>query len=99
MRKLWGGRFEGKTDELIERLNNSLAFDARLWRHDIRGSIAHVTMLGSTGIIPEAEADEIGAGLKALYKDLDSGALELPADAEDVHSAVEGLPRERIGPV
>ena len=99
MQKLWGGRFEGKTNELIERLNNSLAFDARLWHQDIRGSIAHVAMLGTTGIIAPDEAAEIGAGLKALYKDLDSGAVELPGDAEDVHSAVEGLLRERIGHV
>jgi argininosuccinate lyase len=99
MQKLWGGRFDGKTDAMIERLNNSLAFDARLWRQDIRGSIAHVTMLGTTGIIPSAEADEIAAGLTALHTDLESGAVELPADAEDVHTAVEGLLRERIGAV
>ena len=56
MRKLWGGRFEGKTDELIERLNNSLIFDARLWRHDIQGSIAHARMLGpARGLLPDAD--------------------------------------------
>ena len=99
MQKLWGGRFGGATDALIERLNNSLAFDARLWRQDIRGSIAHVIMLGTTGIIPSGEASEIARGLQALFEDIESGALELPADAEDVHTAVEGLLRERIGPV
>jgi argininosuccinate lyase len=99
MRKLWGGRFEGETDALIERLNNSLAFDARLWRQDIRGSIAHAIMLGDTGVIPAGEASEIADGLQALFEDLDSGAVELPSDAEDVHTAVEGLLRERIGPV
>jgi argininosuccinate lyase len=99
MQKLWGGRFDGKTDALIERLNNSLVFDARLWPQDIRGSIAHASMLGETGIIPAAEADEIAAGLKALQLDLESGALDLPSDAEDVHTAVEGLLRERMGPV
>ncbi len=99
MQKLWGGRFEGVTDALIERLNNSLAFDARLWRQDIRGSIAHVMMLGTTGIISTGEASEIADGLQGLFEDIESGALELPADAEDVHTAVEGLLRERIGPV
>jgi argininosuccinate lyase len=99
MRKLWGGRFEGQTDALIERLNNSLAFDARLWRHDIQGSIAHAAMLGATGILPQDESDRIVAGLKALAEDLASGAVELPADAEDVHTAVEGLLRERLGAV
>ena len=44
--KLWGGRFSGSTDELVERLNNSLSFDSRMWREDIDGSIAHATMLG-----------------------------------------------------
>ena len=99
MQKLWGGRFDGATDALIERLNNSLAFDARLWRQDIRGSIAHVTMLGSTDIIPSEEAAEIADGLRALFGDLESGAVNLPPDAEDVHTAVEGMLRERIGPI
>jgi len=99
MQKLWGGRFDGATDALVERLNNSLAFDSRLWQQDIRGSIAHAFMLGHTGVIPFAEATEIADGLQGLFEDLESGALELPADAEDVHTAVEGLLRERIGPV
>jgi argininosuccinate lyase len=99
MRKLWGGRFEGQTDALIERLNNSLAFDARLWPHDIEGSIAHATMLGTTGILSQAETEQIVAGLRALAEELASGTAQLPADAEDVHTAVEGLLRERIGPV
>lgn len=99
MQKLWGGRFEGPTDALIERLNNSLTFDARLWRHDIRGSLAHAAMLGATGILPQEEAERIVAGLKALEADIESGAAALPPDAEDVHTAVEGLLRERLGPV
>ncbi len=99
MRKLWGGRFEGKTDELIERLNNSLVFDGRLWRHDIVGSLAHAEMLGATGIITEAESAQLVEGLTSLQGDLASGSVMLPADAEDVHTAVEGLLRERLGPV
>src|SRR5690242_1213286 len=99
MQKLWGGRFDGATDALVERLNNSLAFDCRLWQHDIRGSIAHAFMLGHTGVIPLAEATEIADGLQALFEDLESGAVQLPKEAEDVHTAVEGLLRERIGAV
>jgi argininosuccinate lyase len=99
VRRLWGGRFEGETDALIERLNNSLAFDQRLWRQDIEGSIAHATMLGSTGTIPKEEAAQIVRGLQALAADLESGQTQLPPEAEDVHTAVEGLLRERIGPV
>jgi argininosuccinate lyase len=99
MLKLWGGHYDEPTDALIERLNNSLRFDARLWRHDIQGSLAHAAMLGATGIITVAEADRLVAGLKALEADLAAGTVELPADAEDVHTAVEGLLRERLGPV
>ena len=99
MRKLWGGRFEGETDALIERLNSSLDFDARLWRHDIEGSIAHATMLGTTGILTSEEADRIVAGLRAIRDESESGAATLPSDAEDVHTAIEDLLRRKIGAV
>ncbi len=99
MRKLWGGHYEEPTDALIERLNNSLRFDARLWRHDIHGSVAHATMLGTVGIITAEDADELVAGLNALEADLESGVVELDPEAEDVHTAVEGLLRDRLGPV
>lgn len=99
MRKLWGGRFEGETDALIEQLNNSLVFDARMWRQDIDGSIAHARMLGSTGILTETEAVTLVDGLEALAADITAGVTSLPPDAEDVHTAVEGLLRERLGPV
>ncbi len=97
--KQWGGRFEGATDTLIERLNNSLAFDARLWKVDIEGGIAHAQMLGATGIIPSEEAAQIVAGLEGVMREMASGELQLPPDAEDVHTAVELLLRARIGPV
>lgn len=99
MRKLWGGRFEEATEPLIELLNNSLPFDARLWPQDIQGSIAHATMLGATSIITLEESRQIIAGLESLRIDLEQQIITLPADAEDVHTAVEGLLRERIGPV
>ena len=99
MRKLWGGHYDEPTDALIERLNNSLRFDARLWKHDIQGSVAHAAMLGSTGIISTAEAEQLVIGLEALESDLSAGTVELPPDAEDVHTAVEGLLRDRLGPV
>jgi len=99
LRKLWGGRFEGETDALIEQLNNSLVFDARMWRQDIDGSIAHARMLGSTGILTETEAVTLVDGLEALAADITAGVTSLPPDAEDVHTAVEGLLRERLGPV
>ncbi len=99
MRKLWGGRFESATDELIEQLNNSLVFDGRMWRQDIAGSIAHAAMLGDVGIVSKQESVELVNGLQALEADILSGDTLLPADAEDVHTAVEGLLRDRIGTV
>ncbi len=99
MKKLWGGRFEEPTDALIESLNNSLAFDSRFWRQDIAGSIAHATMLGTTGILAADESAQLVAGLHQLRDDLEAGTVALPPDAEDVHTAVEGLLKERLGAV
>lgn len=99
MKKLWGGRFDEPTDALIESLNNSLIFDSRLWQQDIAGSIAHATMLGSTGILNAEESVQLVAGLRQLRDDLEAGTLSLPSDAEDVHTAVEGLLKERLGAV
>jgi argininosuccinate lyase len=97
--KLWAGRFSQETDALVHRFNASLAFDSRLWPFDIQGSIAHVKMLGNCGIIPQSEAKQIADGLESLASDLQSGAAELPPDAEDVHMAVETLLTRRLGPV
>lgn len=97
--KLWGGRFSGSTDELVERLNNSLRFDARMWREDIDGSIAHATMLGETGIIPADDAQTIVDGLSAIGSDLNGATIELNPSAEDIHTAIEMMLKDRIGPV
>ena len=94
---LWGGRFEGTTDVLVWKFNQSLPFDQRLWREDITGSIAHAKMLGKQGIIPEDDAVKIVVGLESLFADLASGAASLPPEAEDIHSAVESMLFERLG--
>ena len=99
MATLWGGRFEGETDALVWAFNQSLPFDRRLWRADIRGSIAHARMLARQGIIAEEEGNTLVEGLQALEADLASGAATLPPDAEDIHSAIEGMLRERVGAV
>ncbi len=96
---LWGGRFEGETDALVFQFNQSLGFDRRLWREDIVGSIAHATMLGRQGIIAPGESDALVAGLTVLRDDLAGGAAVLPETAEDIHSAVEGMLKARIGDV
>lgn len=96
---LWGGRFEGETDALVWKFNQSLPFDRRLWFEDITGSIAHARMLAKQGIIDPQEGEEIVAGLIQLRDDLAAGDAFLPEDAEDIHSAVEGMLKERLGPV
>src|SRR4051812_30981982 len=96
---LYSGRFAEDTDSAVKRLNDSLAFDCRLWREDIEGSIAHVSMLGRCQIIPEEDAERIKETLEQLLRDLQSGNEALPDDAEDIHTAIELLLTERIGSV
>ena len=64
--KLWGGRFEKATDGMVDDFHSSISFDKRLYKQDIRGSIAHATMLGEQGIIPKEDADKIVEGLKGI---------------------------------
>ena len=97
--KLWAGRFSQETDALVHQFNASLSFDRRLWPYDIRGSLAHVKMLGDCGIISPSDAKTIADGLQSLAEDLAEGRAELPPDAEDVHMAVETLLTQRLGPV
>ena len=94
--KLWSGRFERSTDSAVDSFNSSLGFDCRLWRQDIRGSIAHAKMLGRQGVIPSADADAIVAGLRGIYDDIEAGKVEITG-AEDIHMFVEALLTERIG--
>ena len=95
--KLWGGRFEKKTDGLVDDFHSSITFDQRLYRQDIAGSIAHATMLGEAGIIPKADADAIVEGLRAIEADIAAGNVQFELDAEDIHMNVEKLLIERIG--
>ena len=97
--KLWGGRFTKKTDRLAHDFNESLSFDCRFWRQDIRGSMAHARMLADRGIISEKDREEILSGLQKIAEELENGTLtfENSADYEDIHSFVEGTLTERIG--
>jgi argininosuccinate lyase len=96
--KLWGGRFGKAADETIEAFTASLPFDRRMALHDVRGSIAHVRMLGRCKIIPAADAARIEQGLREISGELESGVLE-PQGAEDIHSFVEQQLTARMGPV
>ncbi len=95
--KLWGGRFTKGTDKVVEDFHSSISFDRRLYRQDIRGSIAHARMLGKQGIISTAEAGAIVAGLEAILADIEAGKIEFDIGAEDIHMNVEKLLIERIG--
>ena len=95
--KLWGGRFEKKTDGLVDDFHSSITFDKRLYHQDIAGSIAHATMLGEQGIIPKADAEAIVAGLRGIEADIAAGKVQFELDAEDIHMNVEKLLIERIG--
>ncbi|PWK04974.1 argininosuccinate lyase [Tumebacillus permanentifrigoris] len=97
--KLWGGRFTKPTNELVELYTASIPFDQRLAAQDIRGSLAHVQMLGACGIIPQADAETIAAGLLQVQKKLEQGELQFSIAHEDVHMNVEKHLIDLIGPV
>lgn len=99
MAKLWGGRFEKKTDREVEDYTSSLNVDIRLFAVDVRGSIAHARMLGETGIIQKTESEILIKGLEALLVDFEAGKLSFQPEAEDVHSEVERMLTERVGAV
>ena len=95
--KLWAGRFQKETDTLVNDFNSSIGFDARLYRQDITGSIAHAAMLGKQGIIEEEEAEKIIDGLKTILADIEADKVEFSLDNEDIHMNIEALLTERIG--
>ena len=94
---LWTGRFKKSLDKKTNDFNSSIPFDCRMAEQDIRGSVAHATMLGKQGIIDKSESDKIVASLKEIAADLESGALEIDMTAEDIHTFVEGELTKRIG--
>ena len=97
--KLWGGRFTKEENALVNHFNASISFDQRFYRQDIRGSIAHVTMLAKQGILTDTEKEQIVEGLNRILSDVETGALEIDPSAEDIHSFVEATLIERIGDV
>ena len=97
MKKLWGGRFSKATDALVDDFNSSIRFDARMYRQDIAGSIAHAKMLGKCGIIPAGDAELIAEALPGILRDIEDGRVELSVDAEDIHMNIEAILTERIG--
>ncbi len=97
--KLWGGRFTKETNQLVHNFNASIGFDQKFYHQDIRGSIAHVTMLAKQAILTDEERDAIIAGLKGIEKDIEDGTLFIDSSQEDIHSFVEANLIARIGDV
>lgn len=95
--KPWGGRFTEPTNELVEAFTESISFDARLYKEDIQGSIAHSKMLAKIGVISEQEANSIEVGLLDIRAQIDAGEFEWSTELEDVHMNIEARLTDAIG--
>ncbi|MBR3149862.1 MAG: argininosuccinate lyase [Eubacterium sp.] len=97
MPQLWKGRFKKELAKETNDFNSSISFDSRMFEEDIKGSIAHATMLGATGIIDKCESDKICAELSVILDEIKSGKLSIDMDAEDIHTFIEGELTSRLG--
>jgi argininosuccinate lyase len=97
--KTWGGRFSGATDDRVEAFTESISFDRRLYRHDVRASQAHARMLAEVGLLTADEAAQIVAALDAIAADIDRGAFAFSVGLEDIHTHIERALIERLGDV
>ncbi|MBJ6724653.1 argininosuccinate lyase [Geomesophilobacter sediminis] len=95
--KLWGGRFTQPTDKFVEEFTASINFDKRLYSQDIRGSIAHATMLGRQGIIPTEDVTAIVGGLKEILRQIEAGEFDFSVALEDIHMNIEARLSAKIG--
>jgi argininosuccinate lyase (EC 4.3.2.1) len=99
MKKMWGGRFSKKTDLLTDDFNSSIAFDQRLYKQDIIGSIAHARMLGKQNIIDPSESQKIIETLETILVDIETGNIAFSVSMEDIHMNIEAILTERLGDV
>lgn len=99
MDKLWAGRFQKQLNTRANDFNASIHFDSRMYRQDIRGSLAHVEMLAATNIISKDDCKLIQKALTAILEDLDNGKLDFDYDSEDIHSFIESELVHRVGDV
>lgn len=97
MAKLWAGRSDGNINKAAEDFNSSVRFDKVMFKEDIRGSMAHASMLGAQGIIPQKCAEEIIDGLDGILADINSGNLIIDDESEDIHTFIEQELTKRIG--
>jgi len=97
--KTWGGRFSGATDDRVEAFTESISFDRRLYRHDVRASQAHARMLAEVGLLTADEADQIVAALDDIASQIDRGEFTFYVKLEDIHTHIERALIERLGDV
>jgi argininosuccinate lyase len=95
--KTWGGRFSGETDNRVEAFTESIRFDHRLYRHDIRASQAHARMLAEVGLLSAEEAGQIVAALDAIAGEIDRGEFAFSVELEDIHTHIEKALTDRLG--
>ena len=95
--RLWGGRFSGGPVEAFDRLNASLATDQRMWAQDIAGSVAHVSMLVSCGILPGEDGESVIRALAQVHQEFATDQFTPAASDEDIHTAVERRVTEIAG--
>jgi argininosuccinate lyase len=93
------GRFQKAADKQVAEYTSSLPFDWRLYKHDIKGSIAHAKMLAKQGIIARTEADVIIKGLEAIAAEIEQGKFQFKPEQEDIHMAIEARLIEKVGEV
>ncbi len=97
MSKLWGARFDKKSDQLADQFTFSISYDYRLAMYDVIGSISHAQMLGKQGIIPKADASKIVAGLNKILVQIQSGKFKHDTKAEDIHTDIQNKLKAAIG--
>lgn len=96
---MWGGRFAEGPSAVMREINASIPFDKRMWQQDLRGSKAHVAMLGQQGIVGAEDAATIGAGLDQVAEDFAANGVPEDLALEDIHMLSESRLAEKIGPV
>ena len=86
---MWAGRFVGALDRMADDFNSSIHFESKMYKQDIKGSLAHAAMLAAQGIITDADCDTISRGLESILTDIENGTLAIDMEAEDIHMFVE----------
>ncbi len=96
---MWGGRFDARPSDLMQEINQSITFDKKLYKQDIKGSTAHAKMLAKVGILTKVESEKIIDGLKKIEKEIESGKFNFKIELEDIHMNIESRLKEIIGDV